>query len=60
MDNNIKVILAKRDIYIPGYGTIKEGYAFQVVKANSRYVYIKVSQYTTIRLARKKDCIVVL
>lgn len=60
MDNNIKVILAKRDVYIPGYGLIKEGTAFQVVKANSRYVYVRVSQYTTIRLARKKDCIVVL
>lgn len=59
MDNNIKVVLAKRDIYIPGYGTIKEGYAFQAVKANSRFVYIKISNYTTIRLARKKDCTVV-
>lgn len=60
MDNNINWIVINRDIYIPSYGMLKEGDVYRVKKANSRYVYLEISQYTTIRLARKRDCTVVM
>lgn len=59
MDNNIKWIVINRDIYIPGYGMLKEGDVFQVVKANKRFIYVDAGYRVSIRLARKKDCTVV-
>lgn len=59
MYNNINMIETKRDLFIPGYGYIKKGSCFHVLKANKRFVYIIVGYCVTIRLARKKDCIII-
>lgn len=52
----MRKIAIKHDIQVPGWGMIKEGTQYKVDKYNSRYVYIKLSESTTLRLARKGDC----
>ena len=59
MDNNINMIKTKRGLYIPGYGYIDKGKQFQVYKANTRFIYVIVGRNTYLRLARKKDCIII-
>ena len=52
-------IMLSHDVNIPGYGIIGEGTAFVVDRYNSRFVYVKLSKYCTLRLARKGDCTVI-
>ena len=49
-------IKVSHDINVSGWGLIKTGTAFRVVKFNKRYVYVDLSPGTILRLARKSDC----
>ena len=55
----MKKIRTKTDLQIPGYGFIPAGSAFFVVRFNKRFVYCKISEGTTLQLARKRDCEIV-
>lgn len=55
----MKKVETKKMLIIPGYGTIPAGTSFQVERYNQRYVYVKLNQYCTLRLARKRDCKIV-
>lgn len=52
----MKKIKLKRDVYVPGYGLVKKETPFDVTSYNSRYIYVKLSKGSNIRLARKSDC----
>ena len=55
----MRKIRLRATLQIPGYGMIPKGTEFMVVKFNKRFVYVKVSERTTLRLARKRDCTVI-
>lgn len=55
----MKKIKISHDLDIIGYGKITEGTMFKVVKFNSRFIYVDVSDGLQLRLARKRDCIIV-
>lgn len=44
-----------RDIKIYGLGIIKQGTEFEVIKSNSRYVYVNYNKGVEMRLSAK-DC----
>ena len=52
----MRKIKTKHDMDIPGWGKIPAGTPFKVVKFNKRFVYVRVSEGTVLRLARKADC----
>lgn len=54
----MKKITLKHDMYVYGYGTLKEGTPFKVEKFNKRFVYVKLGS-CELRLARKNDCNIV-
>ena len=54
----MRKIETSHDLKIPGYGLIPAGTSFMVEKYNSRFVYVKIHDRVTLRLARKSDCIV--
>ena len=65
----MKNITISHDMNIQGFGIIKAGTMFHVVKFNSRYVYAYVSPYCILRLAysdttakppKRKQAIVVM
>lgn len=55
----MKKIKTSHDLNIPGWGFIPAGTAFMVEKFNKRFVYIKLRERVTLRLARKADCEIV-
>lgn len=54
----MKKIKTSRELNIPGWGIIPAESEFKVEKFNKRFVYVKLTEYTTLRLAKKADCIV--
>ncbi len=54
----MKKIEISHDLNIPGWGLIKKGTAFKVLRYNKRFVYVTLSSGAILRLARKADCIV--
>lgn len=55
----MKKIRTKHDLQIPGWGNISAGTEFKVDKFNKRFVYVKLKDRVTLRLARKADCEVI-
>ena len=55
----MKKIKTKHDLNIQGWGHIPAGTTFKVEKFNQRFVYVKLRERVTLRLARKGDCEVV-
>lgn len=55
----MKKIALAHDMSISGWGKISEGTTFKVVRFNQRYVYVVVAEGIELRLARKRDCIVI-
>lgn len=49
----MKKIKTRHDLNIPGWGLIPAGTSFKVEKFNQRFVYVKVREHVTLRLARK-------
>lgn len=52
----MKKIKTSHDLNILGWGLIPAGTQFNVEKFNSRFVYVKLREHVTLRLARKADC----
>lgn len=55
----MKKIKTSHELNIPGWGIISAETEFKVEKFNKRFVYVKLTEYTTLRLARKADCEVI-
>lgn len=51
----MKKISLKKDLFIPGWGALQEGERFDVVRFNSRFVYVRLGD-CELRLARKSEC----
>lgn len=52
----MRKIRTKHELNIPGWGVIPTGTQFKVEKFNKRFVYVKLKERVTLRLARKADC----
>lgn len=52
----MRKISIKHDMRIPGWGLIKEGETYKVLRFNQRFVYVELKTGVTLRLARKRDC----
>ena len=55
----MKKIRTKHNLEIPGWGHIPAGTEFKVDKFNKRFIYVKLHERVTLRLARKADCEVI-
>ena len=55
----MKKIAISHNLIIPGYGVIPKGKEFMVSRFNKRYVYVQINSGSTLRLARKSDCIII-
>ena len=51
----MKKVTISHDVYIMGYGTVKEGTVLNVIHDNSLYVYADLSG-CEVRLSKKHDC----
>ena len=52
----MRKIKLKHDMKIIGYGVLEAGTTFKVERFNKRFVYVKLHEGVTLRLARKADC----
>ena len=55
----MRKIKTSHDMNVPGWGVIREGTPFKVMRFNKRFVYVELKTGVTLRLARKADCEVV-
>ena len=55
----MRKIRVARDVRIPGWGLIRKGEAFKVLRFNSRFVYVALREGVELKLARKSDCEIV-
>ena len=65
----MRKIKTRQDMNIPGWGFIPKDTPFKVIRFNKRFVYVEmplsdyaiehgVTKGATLRLARKRDCVI--